>query len=78
MIFWVASERPTVTPLGLQATVFLLLSFHEIGVKYCDELACLSVPADRRESTHGPKFTKFLCMLILAVVWSSSGGVAIL
>jgi len=44
--------------------------------KYCDEYVCLSVCEDISGTTHAI-FTKFLCMLHMAVAQSSSRVVAI-
>ena len=50
------------------------------GADYCDERVCLSVCLSVRDHIFGttrPIFTNFLCMLHMAVAWSSSGSVVI-
>jgi len=46
------------------------------GAKYCDERVCLSVRSHSSKTTR-PNFTRFLCMLTVAVARSSSDGVTI-
>jgi len=46
------------------------------GAKYGDEYVGLSVPSHNLKTTW-PNFTKFLCMLPVAVVQFSSDGIAI-
>ena len=43
-------------------------------MKYCDEYVCLSVHSHNSKSTR-LNFTKFLCMLPVAVAWSSSASI---
>jgi len=54
------------------------------GAEYCDERVCLSMRVSVclpvRDHIFGatrPIFTKFLCMLLMAVARSSSGGVVL-
>ena len=52
------------------------------GAQHCDERVCLCVcvclsVCDHIFVTTRPIFTEFLCMLLTAVVRSSSGGVVI-
>jgi len=54
------------------------------GAGCCDNRACLSVclsvclsARQHISGTARPTFTRFLCMLPVAVTWSSTGGVAI-
>jgi len=59
----------------------LLLPPPDKGAKYCDERVCLSVCVfvgrDHIFGTTRPIFTKFLCMLPMAVARSSYGSVVI-
>jgi len=57
-------------------TLYLLLRLGRV-VKYCDEYVCLLFVYSHISKIAWPNFTKFLCMLLVAMARSSSDRAAV-